>query len=79
MSLFISNAYAFDDALLPVPPSLLVDGFERFFSVHCFNEVCQLVILNPFATWSILDELEDEFPELFVNNPSLKLYNAIKL
>ena len=37
------------------------------------------VILNPFATWSILDELEDEFPELFVNNPSLKLYNSIKL
>ena len=37
------------------------------------------VILNPFATWDILDELEDEFPELFVNNPSLKLYNFIKL
>ena len=37
------------------------------------------VILNPFATWDILDELEDEFPELFVNNPSLKLYNSIKL
>ena len=37
------------------------------------------VILNPFASWDILDELEDEFPELFVNNPSLALYNSIKL
>ncbi len=36
------------------------------------------VILNPFTSWDILDELEDEFPELFVNNPALKLYNFIK-
>ena len=37
------------------------------------------VILNPFATWDILDELEGEFPELFENNPSLALYNSISL
>lgn len=37
------------------------------------------VILNPFASWDILDELEDEFPEEFVNNPALALYNSIKL
>ena len=36
------------------------------------------VILNPFASFDILSELEDEFPELFVNNPSLEFYNSIK-
>jgi hypothetical protein len=36
------------------------------------------VINNPFASFDILSELEDQFPELFVNNPSLEFYNSIK-
>jgi hypothetical protein len=36
------------------------------------------VILNPFASFDILSELEDQFPELFMNNPALAFYNAIK-
>ena len=36
------------------------------------------LILNPFSSYDILYELEDEFPEEFVNNPALAFYNAIK-
>ena len=38
----------------------------------------KIVINNPFASFDILSELEDQFPELFVNNPSLEFYNSIK-
>ena len=37
------------------------------------------VILNPFAPFDVLSDLEIQFPELFVNNPSLEFYNSIKL
>jgi hypothetical protein len=36
------------------------------------------LILNPFSSYDILCELEDEFPKEFVNNPALAFYNAIK-
>ena len=36
------------------------------------------VILNPFAPFDVLSDLENQFPELFVNNPALELYNFIK-
>ena len=36
------------------------------------------VILNPFAPFDVLSDLEIQFPELFVNNPSLEFYNSIK-
>jgi hypothetical protein len=36
------------------------------------------VILNPFASFDILSDLENEFPEIFLNNPSLEFYNSIK-
>ena len=36
------------------------------------------VILNPFAPFDVLSDLEIQFPELFVNNPSLEFYNFIK-
>ena len=36
------------------------------------------LILNPFSSYDILCELEDEFPEEFVNNPALAFYSAIK-
>jgi len=37
------------------------------------------VILNPFAPFDdVLSDLENQFPELFVNNPALEFYNFIK-
>ncbi len=36
------------------------------------------VILNPFAPFDVLSDLENQFPELFVNNPALEPYNFIK-
>ena len=36
------------------------------------------VTLNPFAPFDVLSDLEIQFPELFVNNPSLEFYNSIK-
>jgi len=37
------------------------------------------VVLNPLAPYDVLSDLENQFPELFVNNPALELYNSIKL
>ncbi len=36
------------------------------------------VVLNPFAPYDVLSDLENQFPEVFVNNPALELYNSIK-
>jgi hypothetical protein len=36
------------------------------------------VVLNPFAPYDVLSDLENQFPEIFVNNPALELYNSIK-
>ena len=36
------------------------------------------VILNPFASFDILNSLEDQFPEVFESNPALAFYNSIK-
>ncbi len=36
------------------------------------------VILNPFAPFDVLSDLENQFPQLFVDNPSLEFYNSIK-
>ena len=36
------------------------------------------VILNPVAPFDVLSDLENQSPELFVNNPSLEFYNSIK-
>jgi hypothetical protein len=37
------------------------------------------VVLNPLAPYDVLSDLENQFPEVFVNNPALELYNSIKL
>ena len=37
------------------------------------------VILNPFTSYDVLSELENQFTELFVNNPALESYNSMKL
>ena len=37
------------------------------------------VVLNPFAPYDVLSDLEKQFPELFMNSPALKPYNSIKL
>ncbi len=34
--------------------------------------------LNPSAPYDVLSRLEEEFPELFLNNPALKIYNSFK-
>jgi hypothetical protein len=36
------------------------------------------VISNPRAPYDVLSYLESQFPELFVNNPALQLYNSLK-
>ena len=36
------------------------------------------VILNPFTPYDVLSELENQFTELFVNNPALESYNSMK-
>jgi hypothetical protein len=35
------------------------------------------VITNPRAPYDVLSYLEPLFPELFVNNPALQLYNSL--
>ena len=37
------------------------------------------VILNAFTPYDVLSELENQFTELFVNNPALESYNSMKL
>ena len=37
------------------------------------------VVLNPLAPYDVLSDLENQSPEVFVNNPALELYNSIKL
>ncbi len=36
------------------------------------------VALNPFAPYDVLSHLEEQFPELFPNNPALEFYNSLK-
>ncbi len=36
------------------------------------------VVLNPSTPYDVLSHLEEQFPELFMNNPALELYNSIK-
>ena len=36
------------------------------------------VITNPRAPYDVLSYLESQFPESFVNNPALQLYNSLK-
>ena len=37
------------------------------------------VVTNPRAPYDVLSYLENQFPELFVNDPSLELYNSLKI
>ena len=36
------------------------------------------VVINPFAPYDVLSYLEEQFPELFPNNPALEFYNSLK-
>ena len=36
------------------------------------------VISNPRAPYDVLSYLESQFPDSFVNNPALQLYNSLK-
>ena len=36
------------------------------------------VVINPFTPYDVLSHLEEQFPELFLNNPALELYNSLK-
>ena len=36
------------------------------------------VVINPFAPYDVLSHLEEQFPELFLNNPALEFYNSLK-
>ena len=36
------------------------------------------LVLNPFAPYDVLSHLEEQFPELFLNNPALEFYNSLK-
>ena len=59
---------------LSAPVSLL-----RALSRSEYEATRKGVVLNPFAPYDVLSDLENQFPELFVNNPALELYNSIKL
>ena len=37
------------------------------------------VVTNPRAPYDVLSYLEKQFPEVFVNNPALELYNSLKI
>jgi folylpolyglutamate synthase/dihydropteroate synthase len=37
------------------------------------------VVTNPRAPYDVLSYLENQFPELFVNDPALGLYNSLKI
>ena len=37
------------------------------------------VVLNPLAPYDVLSDLENQFPEVFENNPALETYNSFKL
>ena len=36
------------------------------------------VALNPRAPYDVLSHLENQFPEIFTNNPALEFYNSFK-
>ncbi len=37
------------------------------------------VVTNPRAPYDVLTYLEKQFPDVFVKNPALKLYNSVKI
>jgi hypothetical protein len=37
------------------------------------------IVTNPSAPYDVLSYLESQFPELFVGNPALELYNSLKI
>ena len=37
------------------------------------------VVTNPRAPYDVLSCLENQFPDLFVNDPALELYNSLKI
>jgi hypothetical protein len=37
------------------------------------------VVTNPRAPYDVLSYLENQFPDVFVNNPALELYNSFKI
>ena len=37
------------------------------------------VVTNPRVPYDVLSYLENQFPEVFVNNPALALYNSLKI
>ena len=37
------------------------------------------VVLNPRAPYDVLSDLENQFPEVFVNNSALELYNSFTI
>jgi hypothetical protein len=37
------------------------------------------VVTNPRAPYDVLSYLENQFPDLFVNDPALELYNSLKI
>ena len=43
------------------------------------NATRKCVVLNPRAPYDVLSDLENQFPEVFVNNPALELYNSFKI
>lgn len=42
------------------------------------EETRKSVALNPFAPYDVLSRLESQFSELFLNNPTFKIYNSLR-
>ena len=54
-------------------------GILRALSLSEDDATRKFVVLNPRAPYDVLNDLENQFPELFVNNPALELYNSFKV
>ena len=76
LTALVEESDALDDVVAeePVPPGLL-----RVLSRSEDEATRKNVILNPFTPYDVLSELENQFTELFVNNPALESYNSMKL
>ena len=54
-------------------------GVLRALSCREDDATRKFVVLNPRAPYDVLSDLESQFPELFVHNPALELYNLFKV
>ncbi len=62
-----------------VPCRTAGKGILRALSRSEDDATRKCVVLNPRSPYDVLSDLENQFPEVFVNNPALELYNSFKV